>query len=61
MKTFEEVADHFNYMRIRWIDEEELQCQVGYASEWAERFLVGREYECSDRKGQAILRRMEEK
>jgi hypothetical protein len=66
MKTFEEIAEKNNmplrmkerfiaYMRARWSDEEEIQCQTGYAQEWAERFLSHDEYGCSDGVGQEVL------
>ena len=43
------------YMRYRWSDEEKLQCQTGYAQEWAERFLNHDEYGCSDGVGREVL------
>lgn len=66
METYEEVAKHheldsetskrfIKYMRTRWPGES-LQCQIGYASEWAMRFKQGLEMEASDIMGQAILR-----
>ena len=66
MNTYEEIADHagldtstklryVKYMRLRWAVEEPLQCQTGYAMEWAQRFLHCVEYESSDPHGQAIL------
>jgi len=66
MITYEDIADKNNmrprmkkrfvaYMRLRWSDEEELQCQTGYAQEWADRFLSHDEYGCSDGVGQEIL------
>jgi hypothetical protein len=38
------------YMTKRWGDkkDERIKCLVGYASEWAERFAQGQEYNCSD-------------
>lgn len=70
MKTYEEIANkiglastiklkYVTYMRIRWSDEEEIQCLTGYAEEWAYRFLDGREYQCSDTKGKEILIRLD--
>jgi len=69
MKTYEEVADKAGlkgltrsrflvYMSRRWGDlqDEAIKCQVGYASEWAERFLSGIEYNCSDNVGQSVLK-----
>ena len=67
METYEEVADkkglagriktrYVLYMRARWADEEKIQCQTGYAGEWADRFLSGNEYGCSDSIGQSVLR-----
>ena len=71
MKTYEEVAEHHKldpgskkrfiaYMRMRWGDpeDENIKCQVGYASEWAERFKSGVEYLASDNEGKAILRQI---
>jgi hypothetical protein len=69
MTTYEEVAQqteldaetqavYVAYMRARWADDESLQCQTGYAKEWAERFKHNREYQASDHIGQAILRRL---
>lgn len=48
------------YMKERWAPEEDTQCKVGYAMEWAERFKYGDEYRASDLCGQAILRYMDE-
>lgn len=67
---FEEVADahglseqekhrYVQYMRIRWGHEEELQCETGYADEWAIRFRRGIEYASSDTVGQDILATMD--
>ena len=69
MKTYEEVATAYKmqdkmksryveYMKTRWADSEGVKCQVGYAQEWAERFLHGIEFGCSDSTGQAILNKM---
>lgn len=69
MKTFEEVAEkcglegktkerYIRYMRLRWSNEEEIQCKTGYAEEWAMRFKNGVEYASSDDEGQWMLRRM---
>ena len=68
-KTFEEVAGkaalpepqrsrYIAYMRQRWADEESIQCEVGYAGEWAMRFLFNEEYDASDSIGQSILDNM---
>lgn len=46
------------YMRARWADEEVLQCETGYADEWAERFAGGQEFSASDLHGQATLKRL---
>lgn len=46
------------YMRARWADQEALHCEVGYASEWADRFHDGREFAASDQHGQDLLRSM---
>ena len=72
MKTYYEVADQHKldettkkrflaYMRIRWGDPEDeaIKCQVGYASEWAERFKSGSEFLCSDNEGQRVLREID--
>jgi len=72
MKTYEEVAKKHDlpldtaerfifYMRKRWGEpkDEELKCQVGYASEWAERFKYMLEYPASDSEGQRILREID--
>ncbi len=70
MKTYEEVADAYKmddtmksryvrYMRTRWADSEDVNCQVGYAQEWAGRFCAGVEYGCSDSTGQAVLKAMD--
>lgn len=66
MKTFDEVGRatgldgitlkrYVTYMERRWKAQEQLQCQTGYAQEWAERFKGGDEYACSDVDGQSIL------
>ena len=66
MKTYEDIADKNNmslrmkqrfvaYMRLRWSGEEVIQCQTGYAQEWAERFLNRDEYGCSDNVGREVL------
>lgn len=71
MKTFLGVAEkhelsetqkarYITYMEARWKDEELLQCQTGYASEWAERFKAGIEMRASDCIGQEIFMRMQE-
>jgi len=72
METYEEVAEkkgmlarmkarYVLYMRARWADEEKTQCQFGYAEEWADRFLSGDEYGCSDGIGQSVLRDIDKK
>jgi len=71
-KTYNKIAEANNmpepmktryiaYMRLRWgnPEDEELKCQVGYAQEWADRFLEGIEYECSDIEGQRILKEID--
>ena len=68
MKTYEEVADRtgligkkkerfIKYMRTRWGDKEDeaIKCQVGYASEWAERFKAEIEMSASDAEGKIVL------
>jgi hypothetical protein len=68
-KTYEEVADkaklpepqrsrYIAYMRARWVGEESTQCEVGYAGDWALRFLGHDEYGASDSIGQSILDNM---
>ena len=72
MTTYEEIADkvgltgqlkerYLKYMRTRWgnPEDEKIKCQVGYATEWANRFKVGWEYEASDKKGKALLREID--
>ena len=70
MRTYREVAEHYGlrgitadryvgYMIRRWSDTEEMKCEVGYAGEWAERFLTGAEYEASDMFGKEILREID--
>ena len=70
MTTYEEVARiigldasttqrYVRYMRARWAAEETLQCQVGYAHEWAQRFQAGIEFTASDHVGQTILYSLE--
>ena len=65
-KTFNEVANMAKldtetrrkfvaYMSIRWPEEELIQCQTGYACEWAMRFKCGIEYESSDITGKKLL------
>jgi len=69
MKTYEEVATVYQmddimksrfitYMKTRWTDTEEQKCSDGYAQEWANRFIQGLEFACSDSTGQAILKAM---
>ena len=68
MKTYNEIAEvnkmtepiktrFTTYMRMRWGDpkDEAIKCQVGYAQEWAERFLAGVEMNCSDTEGKQVL------
>lgn len=68
-RFFEDVAkDHkldletsrrfINYMRARWVDEENQMCENGYADAWARRFQAGMEFVYSDLEGQDILRRI---
>ena len=52
---------YISYMMTRWLDSEELKCSTGYAQEWAERFLSGREYDASDKEGQRILKELGKK
>ena len=71
MKNYNEVANAYGmsdpmrtkflkYMKARWgePETEEGHCMVGYAQEWADRFIRGVEFGCSDRTGQAILNAM---
>ncbi len=71
LTTYEEVAKEYGltgeterhyiaYMKTRWGDaeDERVKCLVGYAGEWAGRFLSGIEYQASDYVGQAILKTM---
>jgi len=73
MKTYEEIANAYKmddvmkarflkYMRTRWGDyeTEKRHCIVGYAQEWAGRFVSGVEFGCSDSEGRAILQMMED-
>lgn len=66
MQTYAEVAQakelkgimakiYIAYILKRWTDEQIIQCQTGYASEWADRFLGGYEFEASDNIGQTVL------
>ena len=65
METYEEVVIHHNLpdiMRDRFIkfmrrrfDFEEIKCQCGYASEWAERFKAGDEYAYADSVSKIVL------
>ena len=66
MKSFREVAEWYGlkgdmadryvaYMQARWSNEQEIQCKTGYAGEWAQRFLAGEEYNCSDSIGKEVL------
>jgi hypothetical protein len=49
------------YMLKRWgdRDDERIKCIVGYASEWAERFASGVEWNASDLVGQTVLREID--
>jgi hypothetical protein len=47
------------YMRIRWASQEWMQCQTGYAMEWARRFKDGIEYHASDLEGLRVLRQLD--
>lgn len=69
MKTYREVGIkagltgiqlnlYVDYMSKRWANEEIIQCQTGYAKEWAERFLSNSEWECSDSVGQLVLKEL---
>lgn len=71
MKTFVEVGIKYGlegrtleryilYMTERWAKTEELECETGYASEWANRFRIGIEYGCSDSIGQTVLSKIDE-
>lgn len=52
-------AKYVSYMMFRWPKTETQKCQDGYAEEWAYRFADGREYECSDAEGRAVLMEIE--
>ncbi len=71
MKTYESVGIdtgleglrlklYIDYMRKRWNDpkDEAIKCQVGYAQEWADRFLSNSEWECSDSQGLLVLKEL---
>lgn len=47
------------YMLTRWEKEEEMQCQTGYADEWARRFKDGDEYCMSDSEGLRVLKKID--
>jgi len=49
------------YMLKRWGDpeDERIKCLVGYASEWAGRFVAGMEYNYSDLEGQQVLKEID--
>lgn len=49
------LEDYVSYMIIRWSNDEQLNCQCGYAQEWADRFNNGIEFQSSDLIGQRIL------
>ena len=72
MTTYNEVAESYKmpfdmkirflrYMRTRWgkPEDEERHCMVGYAQEWATRFINGVEFGCSDSVGREILRKID--
>ena len=44
------------YMETRWKEEEGLHCATYYAEEWAQRFLRGDEFACSDGEGERLLK-----
>ncbi len=48
-------------MSRRWgnKEDERIKCLCGYASEWAERFASGQEYNCSDSHGKLVLKEIE--
>ena len=48
-------ARFINFMSARWGDSEALQCESGYAGEWARRFLLGTEVESCDREWRHLL------
>ena len=50
---------YIQYMLKRWADNEETNCLCGYASEWAQRFASGYEYDRSDSYGQQILKEID--
>lgn len=67
---YEDVADnvgldastrgrYIRYMRIRWVDTEELRCRNGYAAEWAWRFKDKGEYGMSDSVGLVVLKEID--
>lgn len=55
-----QLLTYVTYMFTRWGKEETLQCTSGYAEEWADRFLLGIEFEASDCVGQALLNKLRE-
>jgi hypothetical protein len=68
--NYREVADKYNmqgkirerflkYMETRWPEPNE-KSQVGYAGEWAVRFINGIEFEKSDMEGKEVLRQIME-
>ena len=50
---------YVRYMQTRWGATEGLQCDTGYAAEWAARFISGNEYNASDSTGQRVLKQIE--
>lgn len=46
---------YIKFMKARWGNSEELECESGYASEWARRFLRGTEVESCDRAWRHLL------
>lgn len=70
MKTYREIGvqegllgrtleRYVEYMLARWKDTEELECQTGYAAQWAKRFRGGNEYGSSDLEGQGVLKNID--
>ena len=71
MKTFAEIGiknglggrtleRYVQYMLTRWKKEEEIQCQTGYADEWARRFKERDEYGMSDDEGFRVLKKIDD-
>ena len=70
--TYEEVAEAYEmpeemktryveYMRTRWAEAEAMECAVGYAQEWAGRFINGVEFGSSDTISRSILKGLMDK